>query len=197
MLLKPETRFAKVSNQALGAFTKKSSGFKTKASQKTLLPNLDEEVINNDVIRTDYLRRLTTKFLDSGEPIFRGNEAEDEIIRILKIPPNERVAFQIEKLSKALSESAYFKTMIEEGKNDLIPQCSKELKLEKFNPGDTIFNYGEIGTKFYLIIKGSVNVMIVKEHSGEFTFVEYLLFLKEHLPLIRRQNGIVFLKVSL
>ena len=74
-------------------------------------------------------------------------------------------------------------------------QCSKELKLEEFKKGQIIWEQGESGSKFYLIIKGAVDVYVNKEETLELTFGEYLLYLKQNLNLIKKINGQEFNKV--
>jgi len=51
------------------------------------------------------------------------------------------------------------------------------MKLEEFKKGEIIFNFGEIGTKFYLTVKGSVKVLVPTTMVFEFTFMEYVKFL--------------------
>ena len=63
------------------------------------------------------------------------------------------------------------------------------MKLEEFGENQIVFNYGEIGTKFFLIIKGSVRVLIPSTQVYEFTFVEYVKFLRDHNKLILSING--------
>lgn len=40
--------------------------------------------------------------------------------------------------------------------------CTDHLKYEYFEPNSTICHYGEIGTKFYIILKGSIDCFILK-----------------------------------
>ena len=39
-------------------------------------------------------------------------------------------------------------------------EISKALLVEKFKPGEQVCEYGEIGNKFYIILRGSVRVDI-------------------------------------
>ena len=47
--------------------------------------------------------------------------------------------------------------------NLLLRKISIYIKGEKFQSGKMVFRFGDKGTKFYLILKGSVSVMILKE----------------------------------
>jgi CRP-like cAMP-binding protein len=56
---------------------------------------------------------------------------------------------------------------------DIAYLCS-ELQYEYFKAGEIVFHYGENGTKFYIIIKGKVAIMIPDpkkkaEHSAGHT----------------------------
>ena len=43
--------------------------------------------------------------------------------------------------------------------------------------GKLLFRFGEKGQKFYIILKGSVHIMLLKENKIRLTFYEYILHL--------------------
>ena len=45
---------------------------------------------------------------------------------------------------------------------DIIQLCS-ELQYEFFSAGETIFNYGDFGNKFYIILKGKVEIKVPEQ----------------------------------
>ena len=61
--------------------------------------------------------------------------------------------------------------------NLLLRKISIYIKGEKFQSGKMVFRFGDKGTKFYLILKGSVSVMILKEKKIKLTFYEYIVHL--------------------
>ena len=68
-------------------------------------------------------------------------------------------------------------------------KCSRELTLEVAEKGEPIINYGELGTKFYIIVKGSVSVYIKVSKTFSFSFSEYLTFIRDNHNLILRIGG--------
>ena len=52
-----------------------------------------------------------------------------------------------------------------------------------------MFKQGEVGTKFYIIISGEVDVLLNKDKEFNFTFQEYLEFLKLHHKNIIKVNN--------
>ena len=65
----------------------------------------------------------------------------------------------------------------EEELNPLLRNISIHLKGEKFQSGKMVFRYGDKGTKFYLILKGSISVMILKENKIRLNYYEYIVHL--------------------
>ena len=65
----------------------------------------------------------------------------------------------------------------EESLKPLLRNISIHLKCEKYPMGKLLFRFGEKGQKFYIILKGSVNIMLLKENKIRLTFYEYILHL--------------------
>jgi CRP-like cAMP-binding protein len=59
----------------------------------------------------------------------------------------------------------------------LLKNISIHLKCEKYQMGKLLFRFGEKGQKFYIILKGSVHIMLLKENKIRLTFYEYILHL--------------------
>jgi CRP-like cAMP-binding protein len=57
------------------------------------------------------------------------------------------------------------------------------------NKGKRIINYGEYGTKFYIIVKGSVSVHIKVTKQFDMTFAQYLTFIRDYEGLIMKIGG--------
>ena len=82
----------------------------------------------------------------------------------------------------------FFKQYVDEGNDEVITKCSKELTLEVFQENQIVFNAGDVGSKFYLIIKGTAQVLIPTKKTFEFTFSEYIKFLRDNFTLITSVN---------
>ena len=61
--------------------------------------------------------------------------------------------------------------------NQLLRKISICLKSEKYPLGKIVFRYGDKGSKFYIILKGSVRILIIKNNKIRLTFYEYILHL--------------------
>ncbi len=68
------------------------------------------------------------------------------------------------------------KTLIDSTK--ILSELSNNIKIEKKINKSIICKYGDIGDKFYLILQGSISVIVKKEIQIEMTEYEYYLYLK-------------------
>ena len=91
-------------------------------------------------------------------------------------------------LMKLSNKIKFFKQYVDDGNEEVITKCSKELTIEVFQENQTVFNAGDVGSKFYLIIKGSAKVLIPTKKTFEFTFSEYIRFLRDNYTYITSIN---------
>ena len=68
------------------------------------------------------------------------------------------------------------KTLIDSTK--ILNELSNNIKIEKKINKSIICRYGDLGDKFYLILQGSISVIVKKEIQIEMTEYEYYLYLK-------------------
>ena len=89
----------------------------------------------------------------------------EEIYRILRIPTRFRQDKHINSLMNHTLHVDFFKKIsIEHNSSEIHRQCCQIMSLEEYSTSDIIINFGEQGEKFYIILKGSVSVLIpVKE----------------------------------
>ena len=82
----------------------------------------------------------------------------------MQISPESRTQEEINLLIKAFENNKYFKNNYSDNftYEDFIKMCTNHLKYEYFPQGSIICHYGEIGTKFYIILKGSIDCFILK-----------------------------------
>jgi CRP-like cAMP-binding protein len=86
-----------------------------------------------------------------------------ETLRLLRLSPEQRSPRDILTLMEATSEVGFFKKMSREYLTDeLHRECAKCITLKYFRAGAYIFNYGDDGDSFYIILRGQVAVLIPK-----------------------------------
>lgn len=65
---------------------------------------------------------------------------------------------QIEELANLLGTYDFFKNYINKTKD--LQQIALAMTVEEFNEGDIVFKHDDTGDKFYIILEGSVGVLI-------------------------------------
>jgi len=89
-----------------------------------------------------------------------------KVIQTLQIPCKMRNKHDLQVLLEATKNNQFFKKLREEELDDKIHQlCCKVMTLEKCNKGQVVFDFGDSGDKFYIILKGKVSVMIPSKKS--------------------------------
>lgn len=100
------------------------------------------------------------------------------VVELLNKNKKERNKMDIKILASILTERCnFFKKLKEESDNDKIEALSGVMNLEIYNDGDYIINFGEEGSKFYIIIEGRAGVY--KPHLGEknMSLKEFVIYL--------------------
>lgn len=86
-----------------------------------------------------------------------------EMIRLLRLPPENRTPRDIATLMEATSEVGFFKQMATDYKTDEVHrECSKCMTLQLFRKGQYIFNYGDAGDSFYIVLRGLISIQLPK-----------------------------------
>lgn len=81
-------------------------------------------------------------------------------ITILKKKPVERTAADVGELIEATKSIKFFKTLeLDEGES-VHSDCCKVLQFREYEKGEFIFNYGEPGDSFCIIIQGKVKILV-------------------------------------
>ena len=73
--------------------------------------------------------------------------------------PEYRTDRDLHLIAPFVKEVEFFKKRNIQG-NDIVQVC-QELKYEYFGKGEAVFKYGDIGDKFYVILRGEVAVKIL------------------------------------
>lgn len=85
--------------------------------------------------------------------------AKKNVFQILRIPSGLRTLTHIESLLNLTKDVQFFQRISsEQGSTDIHRECCKVMNLEEYSEGDIIFNFGDKGEKFYIILSGSVAV---------------------------------------
>ena len=59
----------------------------------------------------------------------------------------------------------------------LLLKISVDIKCEKVSNNSIVVRYGEKGTKFFILLKGKVGILLIKENKLKLTYYEYILHL--------------------
>lgn len=70
---------------------------------------------------------------------------------------------ELDLLRLAFAQFSFFKNLEAEMGVEHVQQLYKELEYEKMNSRDVVFHLGDIGKKFYIILRGTVWILVRKE----------------------------------
>jgi CRP-like cAMP-binding protein len=80
---------------------------------------------------------------------------------VLRIPPGLRSHLHLVTLMNLTKDVQFFnKISAEQSSQDVHYECCKVMTMEEYSEKDVIFQFGESGEKFYIILSGSVSVQI-------------------------------------
>ena len=80
---------------------------------------------------------------------------------LFSTPPNLRTQYQLEQIMYFTKENKFLKKICEEHNSDRIFwECCRVLTLEIYEKNSAIITFGEIGDRFYVILKGKVRVIV-------------------------------------
>ena len=78
-----------------------------------------------------------------------------------------RTEEELETLLEYTSSIEFFDGLFRKGGADLQKSCCKALTYKEFSESQTIFNYGDEGSDFYIVLKGQVSVLIPTNSQHE------------------------------
>lgn len=87
------------------------------------------------------------------------------IIGVLKKPPEFRNEKDLTNLAPVIKEIQFFKSRNIEGTH--LNDICNELRYEYFYPGEFVFKQGDYGDRFYVILKGKVQVLINNPNNND------------------------------
>ena len=129
-------------------------------------------------------KRLMTDLKIETAINIQKNSKHQRMKQILQTNPKDRSYFENEELGKMLREIKFFKdrqSMTDNNYQDIV----NVLQFEEANQFEDVVTYGEVGEKFYIIIKGSCSVNIPNPAIKDWKYMK-----KQYDELVnwRRQN---------
>lgn len=103
----------------------------------------------------------------------------DSLRSILSVPPKDRPASDTAILVYFTQYIKVFAELIAAGHAEAHSQCCKYLLYEQYAKGDFVFNAGEEGSKFYVIISGSCAVLAPVSKPNGVTEYSQLALLRQ------------------
>lgn len=76
--------------------------------------------------------------------------------------PSEKLQAELETLADLLKQQKFFQEKNIQKQSDLV-EIAQVLQLENFHSGSLIFDYGDVGDKFYIILQGQVGIEIPEQ----------------------------------
>jgi hypothetical protein len=113
----------------------------------------------------------------------------EEVVKILKTFSKDRSKDDIALISRYFEQVKFFKTYIEQGNTDVIPQCAKEMEVEIKKPDDVIIKQDDDGRTFYVLLKGKVDIYTKAKEIRELNQKEYIEFCWKHNRYIKSISG--------
>ncbi|CAD8074148.1 unnamed protein product [Paramecium sonneborni] len=99
----------------------------------------------------------------------------DEVEFLLKKSPQHRSKAEIDLLVQLTSQLPFFKQyMKQENGQQIQRKCCKNMYCEKLRENEIVFYVDSVGTKFYIILEGSVTVLVRKPNQTEMEAVRVL-----------------------
>lgn len=83
----------------------------------------------------------------------------DSLITILATPPKERTEAEVQQVANYMKAIPFFTDLVSSLDKEALAQCCLVITAEFFNEGQFVFNSGDYGHTFYVIISGSVAVL--------------------------------------
>lgn len=87
-------------------------------------------------------------------------------MNVFRVPPAQRSQHDLEEIMKLTKDIKFLKSISEQRNSDRIHwECCRVMTLEIYNPEEAVINFGEVGDKFYIIIKGKVGIYVPSKTS--------------------------------
>lgn len=82
---------------------------------------------------------------------------------ILKKPANTKTEAEISTLMQSFEDIKFFSEIKNELPEEALMKLHREIRLEYFPQNNVVFHFGDLARKFYIILRGSVYVLLQKD----------------------------------
>ena len=129
--------------------------------------------IKIDLIESTFIKKLK-------ENIYKQTVSFKTIINLIAKPKYEKSKFDIKVISEFLSEKYdFFKKLKESNQITTLHQLVSVLNLEHFKKDEFIIKFNDVGTKFYILLEGTIGVYKPKLVPAQLYVREFVLYLSE------------------
>jgi CRP-like cAMP-binding protein len=100
----------------------------------------------------------------------------NKIQKICRISPDYRKPHQLEYLLSCVRNIKLFKDLQQKHGDSSLLSCCQHLHHEFISANEPVFRYGDVGTKFYIVLTGAVIIYIPTADSGRIVYKEIMTF---------------------
>ncbi|CAD8056497.1 unnamed protein product [Paramecium primaurelia] len=109
------------------------------------------------------IKDVVSEVLKKSDPEFGDDEELNIIVSLLKKQSSQRTQLDIDKIRLSFFRFKFFQELEQQMGAEMVSGLYKQLSYEIQHKRQTVFNIGDLGKKFYIILKGSVWVLVQKK----------------------------------
>ncbi|CAD8154214.1 unnamed protein product [Paramecium octaurelia] len=113
------------------------------------------------------IKDVVAEVLKKSDPEFGDDEELNILVSLLKKQSSQRSQLDIDKIRLSFFRFKFFQELEQQMGADMVSGLYKQLSYELQHKRQTVFNLGDLGKKFYIILKGSVWVLVQKKGLQE------------------------------
>ncbi|CAK76689.1 unnamed protein product (macronuclear) [Paramecium tetraurelia] len=109
------------------------------------------------------IKDVVADVLKKSDPEFGDDEDLNILVTLLKKQSSQRSQLDIDKIRLSFFRFKFFQELEQQMGAEMVSGLYKQLSYEVQHRRQTVFNIGDLGKKFYIILKGSVWVLVQKK----------------------------------
>ncbi|CAD8091021.1 unnamed protein product [Paramecium sonneborni] len=122
-----------------------------------------EKVKGNISVHRMTIKDVVQEVLKKSDPEFNDDEELNIMVQLLKKQPTQRTQLDVDKIRLSFFRFKFFQELEQQMGAEMVSGLYKQLSYEISYRRQTVFNIGDLGKKFYIILKGSVWVLVQKK----------------------------------
>ena len=130
--------------------------------ESRFLANMKFSNMRRESIQSQATSKISIKYKIRNRSKTSNECYMETLKRILNVEPKERDEEEIRCLVEILSKMEFFQTLGVQHEVKLIETCCRNISMEFVEKNQYVFLYGSQGSKFYIILQGTVGVWIPK-----------------------------------